>query len=77
MVRLTAGTFTERREETEDEAGAAILYATLESAYLIGFTQQEMADHTANDPELREIRKKVKEMYQAAEEPNNSDYSLF
>lgn len=77
MIDLTTGTFADRSEETRDEADAATLHATVESAYLIGFTQDEVARHIANDPELREIRKRVKDAYQAAKEVNNRDYSLF
>jgi len=76
MIDLTAGTVSECREETKEEADVAVLHATIESAYMLGCTPQEAARIIGNDSELSEIQKKVC-TYQAGDDIEDLSYSLF
>ncbi|MBD3303877.1 hypothetical protein GF343_01930 [Candidatus Woesearchaeota archaeon] len=77
MIDLTSGTFTDRREETKEEADAATLHATVESAYLLGFTPKEISEHIAKDPELKAIQDSMGCIYKAEDNSGRFDYSLF
>lgn len=77
MIDLTSGTCIDRREETEEEANAATLHATIESAYLLGFTPEEISEHIAKDPELKAIQDNMGCVYKAEDKSGRFDYSLF
>ncbi|MBW3001540.1 hypothetical protein KY338_00080 [Candidatus Woesearchaeota archaeon] len=77
MIDLTRIFTQDRREETAEEADAAMLHATVESAYMLGCTPEEVHKHISKDPELFAIKNRLKDRVYEASDEEDHEISFF